>query len=221
MGLMPLMNRLGLSDNTVTESTRGTKRKAGGKETSTTMVPPAFVAFREACRAAQPAWEKVRGRTSERAVAETAKDIVDILSGIGCPVPRSNGYVRKTVIRSLMLACPSILQNAEWGGVLRTDLQAWAPDQTGALEQFPPTTSAEHLSMFMFGRPDWGLLVSMWCCLWKQVLPIMAKAGVQPDEITPEIAGAICEVATAMQGETGRVNSPAVVVRQWLEQRST
>ena len=219
MGLLPLMHRLGLVD----QAPRGKKRKAGGKKITTTKggpehmqgaagVPPVFCAFRKACQVAQPAWEKVRGETCGRSVAETAKDIIEIVDGIGSPVPAANGYVRKTVIRTLMLACPSILMNADWGGVLRTDLQTWSPDATDVLEQFPPATSAETISMFMFGRPDWGLLVSMWGCLWKQVPPILAKAGVQPTQITREIAGAIREEATAMQAKTGTVNSPAAVV---------
>ncbi len=129
------------------------------------------------------------------AVGEGVKDIVN---SIGGPLPSTNCHAKKTVIRTLMLACPNMWDNAEWGSVLRTDLQAWVPDETGVLELFPVAASAESISMPMFGRPDSGLLVSMWGCLWKQVPCVLAKVGMQPEQITPESAGTICEVATAM-----------------------
>ena len=70
MGLLPLMKRLGLvvvvADAPATP--RGKKRKASGDTlpsksgrdfTPSTGSPPQLSAFREACKMAQPEWEKV------------------------------------------------------------------------------------------------------------------------------------------------------------------
>lgn len=205
---------------------RGQKRKAAEKETSprgdgpaAPDVPPAFAAFREACKVAQPAWEILVAPDHGRSVVEVAKDIIAIVSAIGSPIPATKGYVRKTVIRSLLLACPAIRLDADWAAVMRTDLQEWAPDEKGVLEQFPATATAEAISTFMFRRPDWGLLVSMWGCMWNPVPQILAQADVQQEDITAAVAETMCEVAQAMQNKTGRVNPPAAVVRQWLSEQ--
>ncbi len=160
---------------------------------------------------AQPEWEKVRSADNLFAIGNWARDIVDkICRGA---IPRSNGYVKKTVVRKLICACPHVWNAADWGSVRRADLQAWTPDETKVLEEFPETATAESISMLLFGRPDWGLLVSMWGCMWKPAAHVLDKHGV--DNITPAHAKAICAAAAALHEETGLESTPTVAV-QWL-----
>ena len=93
---------------------------------------------------------------------------------------------KKTVIRQLMFACPHIWNATDWDAIGRRDLQAWSPDETKVLAHFPDTATAEYISLFMFGRPDWGLLAPLWCTLWKPALPVLTKAGFGLAGITPD-----------------------------------
>ena len=121
---------------------------------------------------AQPEWEKVRSADNLLAIGNGVKDIVNKINRGA--IPRQDGYVKKTVFRKLMRACPHVWNATDWGSVRRADLHAWTPDQTNVLEEFPETATAESISMFLFGRPDWGLLVSMWGCIWKPAALVLA-----------------------------------------------
>jgi hypothetical protein len=152
-------------------------------------------------------------------IAEIGKQVVAIVAGLsraGGPIPAENGYVRKSVIRKLILACPHARSADDWGKVSRVDLQSWSPDAAGVLGEFPASATADSISSLLFGRPDWGLLVSMWACLWKPTLPILAKAGWDATGIGPEQADAIGRAAVALHAATGSEITPAAAVRKWL-----
>ena len=224
MGLLPLMKRLGLvvvvADAPATP--RGKKRKASGDTlpsksgrdfTPSTGSPPQLSAFREACKMAQPEWEKVSSADNLLAIGNGVKAIVDKISGGA--IPRQDGYVKKTVLRKLMCACSHVWNATDWGSVRRADLQAWTPDKAGVLEEFPETATAESISMFLFGRPDWGLLVSMWGCIWKPAAPlVLAKHGLHT--ITQAHAEAIRAAADSLREETGLQSTPKAAVQLWL-----
>ena len=186
--------------------------KSGRDFTPSTGLPPQFSAFREACKMAQPEWEKVRSAYNLLAIGKGVKDIVDKISGDA--IPRRDGYVKKSVIRKLMCACPHVWNATDWGSVRRADLQAWTPDETKVLEEVPETATAESISMFLFGRPDWGLLVSMWGCIWKPAALVLAKHGLH--KITPADAEAISAAAAALHEETGLESTPKAAVQLWL-----
>ena len=142
---------------------------------------------------------------------------MDKISAPGGGIPATNGYEKKKVIRKLMSADPHIWNAADWGASRRRDLQAWSLE-TKVLAHFPDTATAEYISLFMFGRPDWGLLAPLWCSLWKPAWPVLTKAGFGLAGITPEHAEIICQAASALHGETGSESSPADAVRRWLAQ---
>ena len=178
-------------------------------------MPAEFVAFRKACRDAQPAWEVARCMTSVRDVGTA---IAEIVRNIGCHILRVNGYVRKTVTRSLLLACPNVLNAAEeapWASVRRVELQMWVPDQSHVLEMFPPTATAADISTFMFGRPDWGLFVSLWGCTWHPVPGMLKKAGLVPDNASAEVAQELLATVDRM-AKAGAATTPVDVMHKWL-----
>ena len=65
---------------------------------------------------------------------------------------------------------PSGMQPFPWDDVLVSTLQAACPEQTTMLQTGPPHWSDACLSRCIFGRPDWGLFVSMFACLWKEAV---------------------------------------------------
>lgn len=226
LGALPLMKRLGLvafADGDACATSRGNKRKAcddtpsltstrGRQYKISTGVPPQFSEFREACKMAQPEWEKVHSADTLVAIGIGVKAIVETISGGA--IPRQDGYVKKSVIRTLICACPHVWNATDWGTVMLADLKAWTPDQAGVLDDFSPTDNAASISSFLFGRPDWGLLVSMWGCMWKPASLVLANSGVH--SITPSQAEAIRAAATTLHAETGVKSTPKAAVQVWL-----
>jgi hypothetical protein len=133
-------------------------------------------------------------------------------------VPDRRGYVRKTVLRKLIFACPTALSAEDWHTVTRVDLQRWAPDEAGVLSNFPETESAASMSMFLFDRPDWGLLISCWACLCKPALPCIGKAGLRPENLPVADAEAIAGAAAALHS-AGNETTVAAAVKSWLLER--
>ena len=109
-----------------------------------------------------------------------------------------------------MFACPYIWNATDWRAIRRRDLQAWSPDETEVLAHFLETATAEYISLFMVGRPDW------WCCLLKPAWPVLTDVGCGLEGITPVHAESICQAASALHSETGSESSPADAVRRWL-----
>ena len=53
------------------------------------------------------------------------------------------------------------------GGGFRVDLlQKCSPDEDGQLESLPGNMSVAELSDLILGRPDHGLFLACWACLW-------------------------------------------------------
>ncbi len=202
---------------------RGQKRLAdgdpvdGSSGSAEPICSTAVAQFRQTCRELRSDWQAVLAQRDIVAIGTGVKTIVNKLSAVGGVVPAADGYVKKTIIRKLLCACPHTRSvAAQWSRVRVRDLQAWTPDEAGILEEFPESATAESISMLLFGRPDWGLLASMWGCLWKPVVPILTKAGMQTQSITPEQAHEIGRVALTLYEETGAESTPAAAVRRWL-----
>lgn len=200
---------------------RGRKRRASGGEfcDSAAQVPPspqAFSDFRRACRQAQGTWEQVLAETSIARIGAGVEAIVNDIPPGAVPVGR--GYVRKTVLRKLIFACPAALSAEDWHTVTRVDLQRWAPDEAGVLSNFPDTESADSMSMLLFDRPDWGLLIPLWACLCKPALPCIGKAGLRPENLSVADAEAIAGAAAALH-TAGNETTVAAAVKSWLLER--
>ena len=54
----------------------------------------------------------------------------------------------------------------------RAELEEFCCDLSDFLKTFPETWSAADVTNFIFGRPDWGIFVSLFACLLKDALKI-------------------------------------------------
>ena len=85
-------------------------------------------------------------------------------------------------------------------------------DQSGSLNAFDPNWSAADISNFVFGRPDWGLFVSLFSCVWHDALP--DAKGPREALIRDIKSGAFERAAAAMRSSTGHAAHPAIVVQK-------
>ena len=227
MGLKAVMARLGVIGEVVSAPVppRGRKRTVDEQDRSPrgTAEPQApcqrFVDFRRACRDAQGQWDAVRAQTSIVDIGSGVRRIVDTLASSTGVVPCADGYVKKTVIRKLIFACPHAWRADDWSTMTRKDLQELAPGEVGVLKAFPEDQTADSISTLVFGRPDWGLLLSMWTCLWKPAVAVLRKAqcGSTPVRIDAEAIG---RAATTLKEESGGEVTAAAVARRWLQERA-
>ena len=73
--------------------------------------------------------------------------------------------------------------NLQWSEVLVDSLKQMSPDVCEYLARAPAKWSARDLSRFCTDRDDWGVLVSMFACLWGAVTKAKAYQG-QRDALT-------------------------------------
>jgi len=204
----------------------GRKRKADGSDCSprATAGPRSLgvrqlAEFRQACRDARETWHSLLGETS---IASIGAGVLAVVEGLSSPhglVSAADGYTKKSLIRKLIFACPHSWHAKDWDAVSRNNLQEWSPDEAGVLKAFSDTDTAESISNLLLGRPDWGLLVSCWACVWKPALPELRKNGVSLGSISSGNAEAIAQAAAALHQETGAEETAAAAVRRWLEGR--
>ena len=158
---------------------------------------------------------------AETSLHRIGKGVEDIVQGLSCPggaIPAKKGYIFKSVVRKLMLACPAAsASEADWANVSRLQLQAWSPDETHALTSFGEKGNAQSMSMLLFDRPDWGLLISMWACLCKPAVALLAGAKYRPSDLqAKDLEGIVAAVAT-VEKEMGTAASVQVAVKRWLQ----
>jgi hypothetical protein len=157
---------------------------------------------------------------AETSIARIGAGVEAIVKGIPPGVvPGGRGYVRKTVLRKLIFACPAAHRAGDWHAVSREDLQRWAPDEVDALGGFPETASADSMSMLVFDRPDWGLLIPLWACLCKPALRGIGEAGLEPESLEEADAQAIAGAAAALHSKAGNETTVAAAVKRWLQER--
>lgn len=121
-----------------------------------------------------------------------ARAVKAMLVTLGQRVPslrtKSGGYVCQFVSRKILIAhvawrSPS---QFDWESIPVSTLKECCPDQSSQLDTVPSRWSAADLSRCIFGRHDWGLLVSMAGCLWKEPLDKWPQeqvmAAVQSDD---------------------------------------
>lgn len=158
--------------------------------------------------------------TSIARIGAGVEAIVNDIPAGAVPAGRlGRGYVRKTVLRKLIFACPAAQRAEDWHVVSRADLQRWAPDEADVLGGFPETENADSMSMLVFDRPDWGLLISLWACLCKPALSSIWKAGLREDSLQEADAEAIAGAAAALHSEAGNEATVAAAVNRWLRDR--
>ena len=77
--------------------------------------------------------------------------------------------------------------NVQWKDVSVDCLKQMSLDVCDYLSHVPAQWSAVDLSRFCTDRDDWGILVSMWACLWGAVVKAKAYQG-HRDELIALVA---------------------------------
>lgn len=80
------------------------------------------------------------------------------------------GYINRFIVRKLVIAelVTADARELDWGKVTLCMLMAISADAGEVLHHFPHNWAASDISKFLFDRDDWGLLASMFGCLWKE-----------------------------------------------------
>ena len=148
-----------------------------------------------------------------RSIVRAAAEIAPMM------FPRQdNGYVATFVGRKALLAM--LAQGditVDWSKLHREDLEELCCDQNGFLAEFDSSWSAADISNFIFGRPDWGMLVSLFACLWHDAV---ALKGTSHQALLKDIeTGAYERAAAALRSSCDHNVHPAVVVRELLARK--
>ena len=75
--------------------------------------------------------------------------------------------VGKAIMRKFVLGYLADGGSARWDEMSLEDLQAIDPDEGGHLKSLPQDECVSDVSMLILGRPDHGMLLSMWACLFE------------------------------------------------------
>jgi hypothetical protein len=103
--------------------------------------------------------------------------IKSMLRSVGvqtCLVTEGDTYVCGFLARKMVLVwveevkAKGKVEAIDWGEVSRDLLKEACADESGYLESFGAESTAEEISNTMFSRPDFGIFVSMYCCLFKE-----------------------------------------------------
>lgn len=113
----------------------------------------------------------------------------------------SGSSVRKGIMRKFVLGYLADGGAVNWDEVSIEDLEAVVPDEGGHLKNLPAGESVSALSMLILGRPDHGMFLSMWACLFAG-----ACAGSSVDSMARTLekeGGAVVEAWLASHEGTG------------------
>ena len=134
-----------------------------------------MAAYLAACRE-QPQLDWPTNWGEPGAIGQAAAKARHTMVSIGrlCGFPsRSGGYVCEYVVRKLLVAQLVLAagqgSHVDWDATPLAVLREVAPDESEFLQSLPAAWSASEASAFMFGRPDWGIFISMFGCLFKEV----------------------------------------------------
>ena len=73
---------------------------------------------------------------------------------------------RKSMMRKFVIGYLADGGVPHWDEMSIGELQAICPDEAGHLTNLPQDECVSAMSMLILGRPDHGLLLSMWSCLF-------------------------------------------------------
>ena len=131
----------------------------------------ALESFLRACRANPPRWPAQCCTLSP--IAATAKRLVAAIGRQTAALQtKVEGYVADYLVRKLVLghlvAQARAQRYIDWEATSLEQLRLISADAAEFLATLPPKWSAADASWFFFDRPDWGCLISMYACLWKE-----------------------------------------------------
>lgn len=128
--------------------------------------------FLQACRRAPLCWpEQARGLAN---LATAARQVVLAVGRATAALQtRVDGYVADFLVRKLVLhrlvAEARAQRYIDWSATSLEQVRLVSADSSDALGSLPSKWTAADASWFFFDRPDWGCLISMFACLWKEV----------------------------------------------------
>jgi hypothetical protein len=135
----------------------------------------------------------------------------------------ATGYVRSFLTRKIVIARAMTTNGppleVDWAAMPRDQLAQMCADENGYLNEFPAYMPAADVSDLVFERPDLGVFVSMWGCLWKDpIVPRPPQPRRRPQERLERImqfiaSGAYEREASAARFRTGLWPCPALVVQ--------
>ncbi len=125
------------------------------------------------------------------------------------------GYVMMSVGRKIIIALlASGRASVDWASMSRPELEELCCDQNEFLKVLPKTWSAADISNFIFGRPDWGIFVSVFACLMKDVFKITSCSR---ETLIERLASPIFERAAAeLRTTSGHAVHPTIVMNRLL-----
>jgi hypothetical protein len=130
---------------------------------------------------------------------------------------QNDGYQVDHIIRKIVLATVTGRELCiDWSLVTRQQLRSMVADENEYLTTFPLQATAADISLEVFHRADWGMLVSCYACLWHEVV-------MKPIRPIHEIMTAVASdqfarfLTTFVQSSRG-VPTPFVAVREFFAQ---
>lgn len=87
-----------------------------------------------------------------------------------------DGYLCLSLNRKRLFGALTLYPELDWSTVTLGQLREVSPDRGEHLSCFPHEWIAQEASRLVFSRPDWGLLISMYACLWA---PTVAKGNTE------------------------------------------
>lgn len=148
-------------------------RAMGMADVSGTAPTPELARLAEACSARQAEYTRaIAAFEQEGAVANLGASLREIVTTTARAAGlRWGAYVTPHVVRKLLIGVVANRRagvDRAWLGVPISAIQDLEPDMGGYLSDFGSLTSGEASDM-VFGRPDRGLFISMWGCLFHEV----------------------------------------------------
>ena len=102
--------------------------------------------------------------------------LLDEAMSAACPawgqdtVAYVHSFLRRKFIIGELCSTPVSERCVNWADVSLQDLKMGSPDQHEYLDTFPPTWTAEDVSLFCFNRKDWAMFLPLFACLFGEVV---------------------------------------------------
>jgi len=165
------------------------------------------------CRTQFLTWKRVLQQTDLMVAATMIHDMVSRLApcnGGSIQALIGGDYVQLSLVRQLTQGC------IVHGNLQQCSLQTVRAvkqiriEEGKCLDAFPEEWTMEEVSRFVFYRPDWGMFVSMFSCLWDEVVRSSPKGA---EQLLPYVATQEFQArARSLRTATGHAVRPMFVV---------
>lgn len=165
------------------------------------------------CRTQFPTWKRVLQQTDLMVAATMIHDIVSRLApcnGGSLQALIGDGYVQLSLVRKLTQGC-IVHGNMQQCSVQAVEaVKQIGTEERNYLDALPEEWTMEEVSRFVFYRPDWGMFVSMFSCLWEEVVRCSPKDA---ERLLPYVATLEFQArARTLKTATGHASRPMYLV---------